>query len=383
MKTIRTIRLKIISEHKQFDVISLNYLLAANWLSDIVFSKFQNKPIPAATKLQKEFYGTIRNKFQIPSQVTCSLFRHVVGTYKSMRSQQEWIKAIYKKHTLPMGWRRDFSLTKKGLSFWGEPSQYQSAPIPKGRWIDSKLKNIKNQWYLCLCIEIDVPDIKEHGGIIGIDSGQKNIFTAVDLKSNKTLYIKGGILSHKRLRIRQIRSKVASVGTRSAYRLLKRLSGREKAVTQQALHLASKQVVAFADRMNARTVVMENLKGIRKSSRRPESGEKTPVLHNKQRTRNNRWPFAQGQFYVNYKALAKGVESELVSPRNTSRSCPKCGHTDKTNRNGFEFRCKVCNHADHADRVGAMNIAMRLLSLRQAAGKRAECQPAYSSHEAV
>ncbi|MDK0518973.1 transposase [Streptomyces sp. ML-6] len=48
-----------------------------------------------------------------------------------------------------------------------------------------------------------------------------------------------------------------------------------------------------------------------------------------------------------------------VDPRNTSRTCPECGHVDSENRDGEKFQCTACGHRDHADRVGAWNVALR------------------------
>lgn len=51
----------------------------------------------------------------------------------------------------------------------------------------------------------------------------------------------------------------------------------------------------------------------------------------------------------------------------TSQSCPKCGHTSKANRpnKGLLFCCECGNHELHSDLVGARNIAMRTLLVRQ------------------
>lgn len=62
--------------------------------------------------------------------------------------------------------------------------------------------------------------------------------------------------------------------------------------------------------------------------------------------------------------LAQKAESAArvlipVDPRNTSRTCPECGHVDGENRDGEKFQCTACGHRDHADRVGAWNVALR------------------------
>ena len=367
MKAIRTYKLKITSEHQKFSQISTSYKQAANWLSNIVHQR--GKPF-TPNKLSKEFYNTVREKFNLPSQVTCSLFRHVVSTYRSMKSNKEWQLAVYKRTNVPICWRRDFNISSKGLTVWGEPIQYKSRDLPKdGKWSDSKLKCFNGQWYLCLTIEIDIPEPKTTGTVVGVDSGIKNLLTAVDKKTNKTKYISGNNLNHTRSCIRRVRAKVTSVGTRSAKRLLKRLSGKEKSVTQELCHVASKQLVSFAQSVGAKTIVMEDLTGIRKSKKEQ---------HRKQRARNNRWPFRQCQFYVSYKAAEKGIEVVFVNPAHTSQSCPICGHCKKTNRTGLIFRCESCSYQDNADRVGANNIALRLLLQRQASEERAMYQLAYS-----
>jgi putative transposase len=360
MKAIRTVKLKLTSKTTRFSEVATAYRDAANWLSPIVFNL--GKPSTPA-KLSKEFYTTIREKFHLPSQVTCSLFRHIVAAYRSMKSNGKWELAVFKKLVVPLCWRRDFSVTTKApLSIWGKPVTCQSREIPKGQWSDSKLKYSGKQWYLCLTVEIDIPEIKSTGTIVGVDSGIKNILTATDKKTNKTLYISGSVLNHRRLCLRQTKAKVASVGTRSAHRLLQRLSGREKSVTQQLIHTASKQLVAFAESVDARSIVMEDLTGIRKNKR---------PTHHKQRARNHRWPFRQCQFYISYKAAAKGIGVEFVCPAHTSQSCPICGHTEKANRNGLKFRCVVCNFCDNSDRVGSINISFRSLLQRQAVEERA------------
>jgi putative transposase len=48
-----------------------------------------------------------------------------------------------------------------------------------------------------------------------------------------------------------------------------------------------------------------------------------------------------------------------VNPRHTSQQCPKCGHTEKGNRDGEKFVCRACGHADHADVGAARKIAKK------------------------
>jgi putative transposase len=59
------------------------------------------------------------------------------------------------------------------------------------------------------------------------------------------------------------------------------------------------------------------------------------------------------------KAESAGRVVVPVDPRNTSRTCPQCGHVSAENRDGEAFECTRCGHVDHADRVGALNTLSR------------------------
>ncbi|WP_328809054.1 RNA-guided endonuclease InsQ/TnpB family protein [Nonomuraea montanisoli] len=68
------------------------------------------------------------------------------------------------------------------------------------------------------------------------------------------------------------------------------------------------------------------------------------------------------------KAESAGRELIAVDPRNTSRTCSRCGHCAKGNRvTQAEFRCQRCGHAAHADVNAAKNILRAGLALREAA----------------
>ncbi len=67
------------------------------------------------------------------------------------------------------------------------------------------------------------------------------------------------------------------------------------------------------------------------------------------------------------KAESAGREVIAVDPRNTSRTCPECGHTSAENRPTQEkFHCTGCGHRAHADVVGASNVLRAGLARRQA-----------------
>jgi len=67
------------------------------------------------------------------------------------------------------------------------------------------------------------------------------------------------------------------------------------------------------------------------------------------------------------KAESAGREVIAVDPRNTSRTCPRCGHVAAENRPGQAvFLCTACGHQAHADTVGAVNVLRAGLARRYA-----------------
>lgn len=70
---------------------------------------------------------------------------------------------------------------------------------------------------------------------------------------------------------------------------------------------------------------------------------------------------------LNAKAESAGREVMAVDPRDTSRTCPGCGHVAKENRPTQDtFHCVSCGHTAHADTVGALNVLRAGLARREA-----------------
>ena len=352
MKTTRTIKIKI-GESQKFDELCEMFLASCNHLSPRVFATKQT----GVSSLHEKYYSNVRSKFKLPSQLTCSVFRTLSAVYQSQRTQKQWHEVKFKSKVLPVVWKRDFSYAPtKGVCFWGKPVTLTDKRIPpREQWGDSKLKKCNSTWYLILTYHIEIPKPKTTGSIVGVDSGIKRIFTATNSINSKTLTVDGGKLNHRRRCIRRERSKIQSVGSRSSRRLLQRMSGNEASITEHMLHCASKQLVNWAEQQGAQRIAMENLANVREAS----------VAKGKNmRDRVNRWPYAMAQFFVQYKAAAKGIDLELVSPRNTSRGCPQCGNVDARNRKGLKFRCLVCGHRGDADRIASINIRNRSVVTR-------------------
>lgn len=132
-------------------------------------------------------------------------------------------------------------------------------------------------------------------------------------------------------------------------KLLRRLSGKERRFATAAHHVISKCIVEKAQG-TTRGIALEDLTHIRERVTARKSRRAT--LHS--------WSFAQLRSFIEYKAQRRGIPLTLVDPRNTSRTCPACGHVDKANRKSQAvFSCTQCGCVGHADHFAAVEISRR------------------------
>ena len=248
------------------------------------------------------------------------------------------------------------------VSLWALPEKRVIVPLLYGDYQKQRFDRIKGQadlvyrkgkFYLYCTVDLPTDAPVTPTDFIGVDMGIENIATTSDGK----IY-SGSEVKSVRYRQRRLRRKLQKIGTTSAKRRLKKLAGKERRFSTHVNHCISKQIVAEA-KGTGRGISVEELTGIRKRV----------TVRRKQRVVLHSWAFAQLGAFLVYKAKLAGVPLVAVDPRNTSRECAECGHTDKKNRpNQSTFRCLACGHAEHAD----INAA-RVIS------GRAACKPAVLS----
>jgi IS605 OrfB family transposase len=113
-------------------------------------------------------------------------------------------------------------------------------------------------------------------------------------------------------------------------------------------------------------VSLENLTSIRERTKR-RKGKKASVKQRKANRQYSTWSFAKLQSMIAYKAALQGSMTIKVDAHFTSQACPRCGYTSKDNRTkkGLLFVCQSCQYSLHADLVGARNVALRTMLVRQ------------------
>ena len=209
-------------------------------------------------------------------------------------------------------------------------------------------KNKAGQYHCTLLVEKYIEQLPENDKVVGVDLGINNLATTSEGEIHS-----GSRVDNVRRRCGRARKTFQRTGTKSAKKRLKKLAGRQSRFQKDINHQISKQIVLKAKALGF-GIGLENLSGIRSRT------EKT--VRRKQRSRHSNWSFFQLHTFISYKAQLAGVPVIFVDPSYTSQTCNRCGHCEKTNRAGSQFKCQSCKYACHADFNGAVNIASRAKS---------------------
>ena len=300
--------------------------------------------------LHHKCYQAVREQFGLSAQVAVRVIAKAADAYKldckAKRTFKPTGSIAYDDRIL--SWRlQDQTVSIWTLSgrlripFVGGERQLELLQTRQG---ESDLVFYKGLFFLSATCEVDEPKPVDVEGALGVDLGVVNIAVDSDGQVHSASQI-----NNVRHRHRRLRAKLQAKGTRSAKRKLKRLSGKERRFAKDANHCISKKLVAKAKDTN-RSIALEDLEGIRSRV----------TVRRKQRATLHSWAFFQLRAFVTYKAKRVGVPVVLVDPRNTSRTCPACGHVDKANRpSQSKFSCVVCGFAGLADHIAAVNIGRR------------------------
>ena len=318
---------------------------ACDWLAAEAFAARSADKLA----LQRSHYRALRERFDLSSQMAVRCISKVCEVYKRDKSK----RPAFEPHgAVPYDPRilsfkaadRVSLLTLDGRIL---------VPFVAGEYHRARLEGVRGQadlvlrrgrWYLYVTVEVPDGSPVKPTAFLGVDLGIRNLATDSDGERHS-----GDAVEAVRVRLLARRGVLQQIGTRSAHRKLQKLGRRETTFRSITNHTISKALVRKA-RDTGRGLALEDLSGIRDRV----------TVRKSQRAKHGGWAFFQMRAFVTYKARLAGVPLVLVDPRNTSRTCTKCGHCEKANRRSqAEFECKSCGFAAHADRVAAVNIARR------------------------
>jgi len=390
-----TANLKLQTMPDQFKALRATQLAYRDALNDVSAYAFAHGKMSNQQRLQRETYRDVRTQYQLPAQLACNVARQVGATYKTLwtktrqnvaqrkvgqtKKRYEGLDTApkYVSPTLTYNYQRDYGfktaqhvsiLTLEGrsvLPYTGYEKHValigRGASIGAAKlWYDKPHK----QFYLLVALEIEVadPTPESHQQIVGVDVGQRYLAVTTSTRG-KTAFYSGKQGRAKADHYGRLRKRLQRKGTRSATRRLVAMSGRERQLKLQTNHTIARRII---DQHPQALIGLEDLASIRERTKRA-SGKKVSKKQRKSNGHATKWAFAELQGVIAYKAALNGSMAVKVDAHYTSQACPTCGYASRANRpsHGLLFVCQNCHYALHADLVGARNIALRTLVIRQ------------------
>ena len=318
---------------------------AANFAAGVGFAA----GVFSQPSIHKLAYRTIRDRFGLSAQLAVRAIGKAVEVFR----RDKTVCPVFKP-------RGAITYDERILSFKGLDQVSlttldgrQLIPIVFGEYQEKRRNRLKGQtdltyingeFHLYATIKVPEGSAIEIKDLIGIDMGIVNV--AVDSDGE---FHSGDSLETTRRRYHDNRKRFQKRGTKSAKRRLRKMKRRESRFRKDVNHRISKQIVKTA-KDTGRGISLEDLTGIR---------DRTTVRH-EDRAKHSGWSFFQLRKFVEYKARLAGVPVVAVDPRNTSRTCSRCGHCEQANRPSQDrFVCEHCGFSCHADLNAAHNVRHR------------------------
>lgn len=293
---------------------------------------------------------------------------------------QQTLKDLERAYTNFFAKRADFPrFKKKGM---GDSFRYPDAKqfkidagnsrvfLPKLGWIRYRnsrellgaAKNITvssngGKWFVSIQTEREIAEpVHPSDSIIGIDVGITRFATLSDGSFIEPL---NTFRKHEQRLARYQRAMSRktkfSNNWKKAKAKVQKLHARIANVRRDFLHKTSTTIS-----QNHAIVCIEDLQ-VRNMSKSAAGSSEAPGRNVKAKSGLNKSILDQGWFefrrQLEYKQVWRGGEVLAVPPRNTSRTCPCCGHVSAENRQTqAEFACVECGYENNADLVGAINV---------------------------
>jgi len=174
---------------------------------------------------------------------------------------------------------------------------------------------------------------------IGIDRGWINPAVLVVIDKDKIVkevkFFGGKEYIHIR---KQYKNRRAQLQHNKQLKKVKEINNEEHRWMEYENHRISKQIIEIAKKYPNPIIIMEN--------------------HLTAPNNIKSWTHASLRQKIEYKAGNTGIKVDYVDARYTSRTCNKCNHEEKDNRQTQNlFKCLKCGYTVHADLNAAINIA--------------------------
>ncbi|WP_293232695.1 transposase [Paludibacterium sp.] len=212
------------------------------------------------------------------------------------------------------------------------------------------------KWFVSIQTEREVAQPIPNGGAVGIDMGIARFAT---LSDGSYLVPLNSFKRHesalRKTQQAMSRKTKFSNNWKKAKARVQRIHARIGNARRDYLHKATTTIS-----QNHAIVCIEDLK-VRNMSRSAAGSTEKPGKNVRAKSGLNKAILDQGWFefrrQLDYKLAWRGGHLIAVPPRNTSRTCPCCGHVSADNRQTqAQFECVECGYENNADIVGAINV---------------------------
>ena len=249
----------------------------------------------------------------------------------------------------------------------------------KSRDIIGTIKNVTvsrrgEKWDVSIQTEYEVVSSAPNPSEIGIDMGVKRFATLSNGDFVEPLNaFKQEQEKLAKLQRKLVRQKKGSRNSRKTKRKIARLHRYIADSRRDFLHKISTKIAK-----NHSIIYVEDLK-VSNMSASASGTKESPGKNVWQKSGLNRSILDQGWYgffqMLSYKLEQRGGKLIKVDPRNTSRTCPRCGLVSAENRKSqATFACIGCGYRSNADEVGAINI-LRAGRARLACGMSGAVRP--------
>lgn len=390
------VRLKPTAEQaKEFKDVSVAYRDACNVVSQWYFDhhfKMSRKDF------NKNLYYPLREQFStMNSAMIQSTYRTIVGRYKTVETQLKRKPLYVPSGKFDKNGKEVWQPIKRNLNWLWKPILFKRPQADYVRSMNysfvenanrlsmnvlgkrekvafdryfldvllsknvrlgtAKLVHACDKWYFHVSLTFETPDLLEDDQVkhvVGIDRGLRFLITAFDSR-HQTKFISGKQVSERRKHYKQVRAQLQAKQTSSARRRLKKIGQRENRWMSDINHQISKALVEYSG--SETMFVLEDLSGVKKTVKKRQK---------ENRYEQNSWAFYQLETDLTYKALRNHSKVIEVPAQYTSQRCPRCGRINKDNRDHdlHLYQCDRCGYSSNDDRIGAMNIYVLGLMVR-------------------
>ncbi|MFD4968680.1 RNA-guided endonuclease InsQ/TnpB family protein [Streptomyces sp. NPDC058424] len=251
----------------------------------------------------------------------------------------------------------------------GHVRVHRHRPV-KGRVKTISIKREGNRWYVVLsCDEVPAELLPPSGAVVGIDMGTVHFLTTSDgahVANPKFFKAMAEELANAQRHLATFpkRTRRRTKRHRAAVRKVAKIHTKIRRQRLDFHHKAAHALIRDHDLIAHEWL---NITGMTRAPKpKPDPEAPGVFLQNRAaaKTGLNRSILDAGWGHfltiLTNKAESAGRLVIEVDARNTSRTCPSCGHVAKENRvTQALFHCTACGRSANADHVGAMNVLSR------------------------